>query len=611
MATIALGFNISASATGMAQGVNAAAVELQKLGYAAKQAASDVSVLKTLSIGRAFADGIQSVYSTFSNFAQGAFTAVESTSNLSRELGISYEQLTQLQLAAGLAGVSTDTLAKAFTKAQVTISKAAGGGKEAVQALSSIGLSAADFQGLSSSEQFTLIANAINGITDPAQRAAAAVAIFGKSGAELLPAFRELGGNLQSAQEFLNKFGGGLTQLDVNNINTLGDTFQLAGSAIELVGQKILSALAPALTDATNKFIDFLAALDVQQIASTAASVIGTLGDALGVVFNVASALSPVFSAIGDAIAFVADNGRGAAIGIGLAATALGIYKAAAIASAIATAGLGTAVRALLASTGVGLLVTVFGAIAGAAVEWGLSTSDASAEAKRGVAGVTDSTRSALAQARALGESSSGAIKGTFNVADEAAKRAAEESKKASETARREADSAIQRLVTDQQFGGDSQRFAAAQAVQSIEEDIRRTEEELAAARKAGDQDAIDAATKRIGLLDQAKAREQDIASGAAKAAKERLKLEAEYAKVRSEFDQKRLAALAKPSTELLQLEDTRTASGYAALQRFSQDQSDDPALQEYRKQLKELVKIREKIDGVGDTAETVDILGG
>jgi hypothetical protein len=611
MATIALGFNISASATGMAQGVNAAAVELQKLGYSAKQAASDVSVLKTLSIGRAFADGIQSVYSTFSNFAQGAFNAVESTSNLSRELGVSYEQLTQLQLAAGLAGVSTDTLAKAFTKAQVTISKAAGGGKEAVQALSSIGLSAADFQGLSSSEQFTLIANAINGITDPAQRAAAAVAIFGRSGAELLPAFRELGGNLQTAQEFLAKFDGGLSQLDVNNINTLGDTFQLAGSAIEIVGQKILSALAPALTDATNKFIDFLAALKVEQVASTAASVIKTLGDALSVAWTVASALSPVLSAIGNAISFVAENGRGAAIGIGLAATALGVYKAASIVSTIATAGLATAVRALVASTGVGLLVTVFGAIAGAAVQWGLSTNEASAQAKKGVAGVTDSTRSALAQAKALGESSSGAIKGTFNVADEAAKRAAEESKKASETARREADSAIQRLVTDQQFGGDSQRFAAAQAVQSIEEDIRRTEEELAAARKSGDQDAIDAATKRIGLLDQAKAREQDIASGAAKAAKERLKLEAEYAKVRSEFDEKRLAALAKPSTELLQLEDTRTASGYAALQRFSQDQSDDPALQEYRKQLKELVKIRQKIADVGQTAETVDILGG
>lgn len=593
----------------MSQGVNDAASQLGRLGSAAQKAASDVGVLKTLSIGRAFVDGIQSVYSTFSNFAQGTFNAVESTSNLSRELGISYEQLTQLQMAAGLAGVSTESLAKAFTKAQVTISKAAGGGKEAVQALSSIGLSAKDFQGLSSSEQFSLIANAINGITDPAQRAAAAVAIFGKSGAELLPAFRELGGNIKAAQENLAKFGGGITDKEAEAVNKLGDTFTFVAKDIEIVSTKLLAQLAPALTDATNKFIDFLASLDIAQVASVAAGVIQAIGDALTIAYNVASALSPVFSAIGDAIAFVSENGRGAAIGIGSVATALGIYKTAAIASSIATRGIGVAVRTLLASTGIGLLVTVFGAIAGAAVEWGLSSADAGNKAKKGVAGVADATQSALVSAQALGQSSSGAIKGTFAVADEAAKKAAEQAAKASEAARREADAAIQRLVTDQQFGGDSQRFAAAQAVKSIEEDIRRTEEELAAARKVGDQDAIDAAAKRIGLLDQAKAREEDIASGAAKAAKERLKLETEYAKVRSEFDAKRLAALAKPSTELLQLEDTRTASGYAALQRFSNDQADDPALQEYRKQLKELVKIRQAIAKTEDIG-TVDILG-
>lgn len=611
MATIALGFNISASATGMAQGVNAAAVELQKLGYAAKQAASDVSVLKTLSIGRAFADGIQSVYSTFSNFAQGAFTAVESTSNLSRELGISYEQLTQLQLAAGLAGVSTETLAKAFTKAQVTISKAAGGGKEAVQALSAIGLSASDFQGLSSSEQFTLIANAINGITDPAQRAAAAVAIFGRSGAELLPAFRELGDNLATSQEFLAKFGGGLTALDVKNINTLGDTFQLVGTAIELVGQKILSALAPALTDAANGIIDFLASLDVDQIASAAQQVIQGLGDAFTLVYTVASLTAPVFDVIGTAIAFLSDNAKGAAVGLGLAVVAMTAYEVYCGLAAIATAGFGKAIRAMLSGSGIGLIAVVVGVAGGALLEWAISAEQAGGKAEgaaqKSAKAAKDAAQSATAVARATTES----IRGTFDAAGSGAAKAAEDAQKASDAARREADSAIQRLVTDQQFGGDSQRYAAAQAVKSIDEDIRRTEEELAAARKAGDQDAIDAATRRIALLDQAKAREQDIASGAAKAAKERLKLEADYAKVRSEFEEKRLAALAKPSTELLQLEDTRTASGYAALQRFSQDQSDDPALQEYRKQLKELVKIRQKIADVGQTAETVDILGG
>jgi hypothetical protein len=610
MATIALGFNISASATGMAQGVNAAAVELEKLGLAAKKTAGDVGVLKTLSIGQAFVNGVQSVYSTFSGFAQGAFDAVESTSNLSRELGVSYSQLQELQLAADLAGVSTESLGKAFTKAQVTIVKASQGGKEAVAALSSIGLNAADFQGLSSSEQFTLIANAINNIADPAQRAAAAVSIFGKSGTELLPVFRELGGNLQTSQDFLSKFGGGLSALDVSQINQLGDTFQLAGKAIEIVGQQILAQLAPALTQAAEQFINFAASLDIEQIASTATSVIKAFGGALTLAYTVASLLSPVFDAIGSAIEFLASNAKGAAAGIGLAVTAMAAYQVYCGIAAIATGGFAAAVRALLASSGIGLIAVVVGAAGGALLEWGLSAQQAGGKAENASKASAKAAQQAAVSAQAVAQAAAGAIGSTFDAAKGAAQQAAEEAKKASDAARKEADASIQRLTVEQQFGGDNQRFAAAQAVQAIEQDIRRTEEEIAAAREAGNQDALDAGTQRLAQLDQAMAREKDIASGAAKAAKERAKLEAEYAKLREAFDEKRLAALAKPSTELLQLEDTRTASGYAALQRFSQDQSDDPAVQEYRKQLKELQKIRQEIAKTADQVGTVDILG-
>lgn len=609
MATIALGFNISASATGMAQGVNAAAVELEKLGLSAKKTASDVGVLKTLSIGRAFIDGIQSVYSTFSGFAQGAFQAVESTSNLSRELGISYSQLQELQIAASLAGVSTETLAKAFTKAQVAITKASQGGAEAVKALSAIGLSAADFQGLSSSEQFTLIATAINGITNPAQRAAAAVAIFGRSGAELLPVFRELGGNLATSQEFLAKFGGGLTQLDTERINQLGDQFQLAGTAIQIVGQKILAELAPALGEAVNQFINFAASLDITAIANTVTSVIEALGGALQFAYNAASLLSPVFAAIGEAIQFIGNNARGAAVGLGLAVGALVVYETVTVAATIATLGLGGAVRALLASTGIGLLVTLFGTLAGAAIEWGLTTKTAADTAKGSVGGVASAASSAAKTAETLGKSAADSSTKAFKATEDAAKKAADEAKRASDAARREADQAIERMNVEMNFGGDSQRANAAKAVQAIQTDIARTEQEIAAARAAGDQEAVDAGTRRLAQLDQAMAREKEIASGARKAAAERLKLEEQYAKARAAFDERRLAALAKPSTELLQLEDTRSASGYAALQRFSQDQADDPAIQEYRKQLKELQAIRRELAGV-DQPGTVDILG-
>lgn len=610
MATIALGFNISASATGMAQGVNAAAVQLEKLGYAAKKTAADVGVLKTLSIGRAFVDGIRVISGTFTNFASGVLEATESTSNLARELGISYNELTALQLAAQLSGASTEDLAKAFTKAQVTITKAANGGKEAAASLAAIGLSARDFEGLSSSEQFTLLASAINNISDPAQRAAAAVAIFGKSGAQLLPVFRELGENLQTSQALLAQFNGGVSQEQVNSVNAIGDAFDKVTAAIKIVATQALASLAPQLTQASNEFITFLASLDISAVAQTAAAGLEAIGGALQVAYSIASVLSPVAGALAKFIGFIGDNSTGAAVGLAAAAGALVAYQVAAVASTIATVGLGVAIRSLLASTGIGALVVGLGLLAGAAIEWAASSETAAGRAGGATETVREQTAAATAEARRLAQENAAAIAGSFEAAQDESKKAADAAKRAADTARREADAAIQRVTVEQQFGGDSQRYAAAQAVEAIQADILRTQQEIEDARKAGDRDAINAGAARLAQLDQALKREQDIASGARKAAEQRLKLEQDYARAREAFDERRLSALARPNTELLQLEDTRTASGYAALQRFSADQADDRAIQEYRKQLKELQKIRAAIQSAEDSTDTVDIIG-
>lgn len=611
MATaVGLNFQITASSVGMTQGVNDAASQLGKLGTAAQKAASDLGVLRTIEIGRAFISSVQTVASSFGNYVRGIDQSVESTSNLARELGISYNELTALQLAAQLSGASAEDLARAFTRAQVTITNAANGGKEAAAALAAIGLSARDFEGLSSSEQFTLLATAINNISDPAQRAAAAVAIFGRSGAQLLPVFRELGENLQTSQELLAQFNGGVSQEQVNSVNAIGDAFDKVTAAIKIVATQALASLAPQLTQASNEFITFLASLDIAAVASTAAAALEAVGNALQIAYSIASLLSPIVGALAKFIGFIGDNSTGAAVGLAAAAGALVAYQVAAAASTLATVGLGVAIRSLLASTGIGALVVGLGLLAGAAIEWATSSETAAGRAGGATQTVQEQTAAATAEARRLAQENAAAIAGSFGAAEDAAKKAADAATRAADTARREADAAIQRVTVEQQFGGDSQRYAAAQAVEAIQADILRTEQEIADARKAGDQDAINAGTQRLAQLDQALKREQDIASGARKAAEQRLKLEQDYARAREAFDERRLAALARPNTELLQLEDTRTASGYAALQRFSADQQDDPVIQEYRKQLKELQAIRKKIGEVGNQAETVDILG-
>jgi hypothetical protein len=399
MASLGIAFQLSASATGMAQGINAGVVELQKLGYAAKQTARDVSTLKTLEISRAFISGVSAIANTFQQFTSGALNSVDSTRQFAASLGVSYQELRTLQVAADLSGASTEELAKAFTKAQVTISKAASGSKDATKLLDALGLSVAELSTQTSTQQLQTIAAAINSIENPAQRAAAAVGIFGRSGAELLPTFRELPENLQAAQQFLEGFKGGLTQVDADKIDSIGDSFSLATQAMQELASKILVELQPALTQGAADFVTFLQGIDVPAAARTLGTLLEDVANALSFAAQAARPLAEnLLPSLGAGLAFINRQAIGGAItGLATAFTAsaraaLG-YATAAGAAATATAGLAVTVRGLLASTGLGALVVVLGLAAGALVEWALSADASGADTSAAIAGAEDTMR--------------------------------------------------------------------------------------------------------------------------------------------------------------------------------------------------------------------------
>lgn len=386
MATIGLGFTLSANAQQMASGINAGVVELQKLGYAAKRTAADVATLRNLELGRAFLSSVQSIATTFTNFTSGAASAVDSTLKLSRSLGVSYEELRALQLAADLSGASSEQLATAFTRAQVTITKAGQGSKESVAALRTLGLTVDDLAGKSVSEQFSALGAAISRIQDPAQRAAAAVAIFGRSGAQLLPVFQGLPDSLRQAQGFLDQFKGGLTEVEAGRIEQLNDAFTLAGQAVQEVAAKLLAELQPALQRGAERFVDFVAKLDVSAAARAVESALADVVNVLSAIGRIAQPLAQnLLPAVGGYLAFINRQALGAGLlGLGrafasAAAAALG-YSTAAASAAVSTTALAASIRAALVSTGVGALVVGLGLAAGALLDWGLSGQNAGAD---------------------------------------------------------------------------------------------------------------------------------------------------------------------------------------------------------------------------------------
>lgn len=200
-------------------------------------------------------------------------------------------------------------------------------------------------------------------------------------------------------------------------------------------------------------------------------------------------------------------------------------------------------------------------------------------------------------------------------------KKKADEARRAAEAAieadQKRADAALERQRIDNEFGGDSKRAEAAKNVLAIENEIARAEAELQAARDAGDQDAANAAAARIAQLDQVAAKERDIASGAAQQreeadrkamqaveerkraeeqkAKQVAALEEQYAERAADIEADRLDALSRRSNEALTGNDLRSSAGASQFLALATGR-EDPAVEEYRKQLRELQDIKREI---------------
>jgi len=107
--------------------------------------------------------------------------------DMSQRTGVSVEALSELGFAAEQSGSDVETLEGSLKKMQKFLVTAAEGSQEANTALGQFGLSMADLGRLAPEDQFSLIADRLSQIENPALRTAAAMQIFGKSGTKLLP----------------------------------------------------------------------------------------------------------------------------------------------------------------------------------------------------------------------------------------------------------------------------------------------------------------------------------------------------------------------------------------------------------------------------------------
>jgi len=226
--------------------------------------ARNTKILAGIEIGRLFLDGLSAIGNVFqdigsrvTSLVSSVNSSVDTLNDFSARTGIGVEALQGYSLAAKLAGVDTEQFGAAVQKLAVNIGKATPG--DALdKSLRGINLSVAELRALAPEDQFSAIGNAISQLPTAADRAAAAVEIFGKQGAALAPLFREGAASLEELKARAERLGIIVSETQVNNVADMNDAFDLVRATIEGIVGQVIGNLAPAVTDVTNQFLQFV-----------------------------------------------------------------------------------------------------------------------------------------------------------------------------------------------------------------------------------------------------------------------------------------------------------------------------------------------------------------
>lgn len=170
---------------------------------------------------------------------------IDAAAKFADEVGVSTEALMGYRHAADLTGTKQETIDKGLQRLVRRLGEAKLGYGEGVKGLDALGLAAEDMQNKSPEQALALIADRLNQQPDAATKAAAAYALFGRQGQEMLN-FLALGSEgLASTREEAEQLGLTFSRVDAAKVEAANDAITRVKAGIAGAGQSLTIALAP------------------------------------------------------------------------------------------------------------------------------------------------------------------------------------------------------------------------------------------------------------------------------------------------------------------------------------------------------------------------------
>ena len=232
------------------------------------------------------------------NYAKNLLTVGDRLQKVSLQLGISVPKLQAYQFAASQSGVNTEALNTALNKFNTRIGEAALRTPESTTAFTNLGISIFDTNGelKESPKLLEEASDKIAGMKSPAEKSAAAVALFGKAGVDMLPLLNLGAEGVKAYEQTLVDAGAVISQDAADDISTFNDKIDLLSRTFQATFVPVLVAVLPALTLLAENFDTIAEFVGIAASAFLVAKIPALIGGITSMVtgLTLAIALNPI-----------------------------------------------------------------------------------------------------------------------------------------------------------------------------------------------------------------------------------------------------------------------------------------------------------------------------
>lgn len=179
----------------------------------------------------------------------------------SQKTGVAAENLQAYGYAAGLAGASTDEVIQALGKMNKGLAEVAATGKgPAADALKSIGIGLNDpaVKAQNLDEILLEVADKFQQMPDGPKKVAAAMNLFGKAGANLIPFLNQGGDGINALKKEASDLGVVLDKDTIGSLDDLGDNIDKVKAGWQGFKNQAVAAIAPLIAEMLPALIDFM-----------------------------------------------------------------------------------------------------------------------------------------------------------------------------------------------------------------------------------------------------------------------------------------------------------------------------------------------------------------